>query len=90
MSIQITGNPEVGLIHPVARNPLRTRRDVQEALSQLLEPLSKCYSEGRARLILERSGADAYADIAEMEGFSRVLWGSFPPLPAAPMTNCGS
>lgn len=78
MSIQVTWNSEDGLIHPVARNPLRTRRDVQEALSQLLEPLSKCYSEGSARLILERSGADAYADIAEMEGFSRVLWGLVP------------
>ena len=72
------GNPDGGLTHPVARNPLRTRDDVQEALTQLLEPLNKRYSEGRARLILERSGADAYADIAEMEGFSRVLWGLVP------------
>ena len=78
MSIQATGNPDGGLTHPVARNPSRTRDDVQEALTQLLEPLNKRYSEGRARLILERSGADAYADIAEMEGFSRVLWGLVP------------
>ncbi|MEC0305769.1 DUF2264 domain-containing protein [Paenibacillus lautus] len=78
MSIQAARNLGRGSTHPVARNPLRTREDVQEALTQLLEPLNTYYSEGRARLILDRSGVDAYADIAEMEGFSRVLWGLVP------------
>ncbi|WP_127590014.1 DUF2264 domain-containing protein [Paenibacillus lautus] len=78
MSIQPTRNVGRGSTHPVTRNPLRTREDVQEALTQLLEPLNKYYSEGRARLILDHSGVDAYADIAEMEGFSRVLWGLVP------------
>lgn len=78
MSIEAVGNPGGGFTHPVSLNKLKTRLDVQEALSQLLEPLKGCYSAGHSRLILGSSSKDAYANIAEMEGFSRILWGLVP------------
>lgn len=78
MSIEAVGNPGGGFTHPVSQNPLKTRLDVQEALSQLLEPLKGCYSAGHSRLILGSSSKDAYANVAEMEGFSRILWGLVP------------
>ncbi|WP_239617759.1 DUF2264 domain-containing protein [Cohnella mopanensis] len=61
-------------------NPLRTKEDMRLALRQLVEPLESYYSEGCARLRLEGSGAAYPASIAEMEGFSRVLWGMVPHL----------
>jgi len=63
---------------PVADNPLRTRDDLRLALRQLCESLRPYYSEGGARLRLGFTGASHSPDVAEMEGFSRVLWGLAP------------
>lgn len=60
------------------RNPLRTKQDLQAALQELTAPLRPHYSEGKARLRLGAAGAGFDASIAEMEGFSRVLWGLVP------------
>ncbi|WP_334072715.1 MULTISPECIES: DUF2264 domain-containing protein [Paenibacillus] len=60
------------------RNPLRTKRDLQAALKELTAPLRPHYSEGKARLRLGAAGAGFDAAIAEIEGFSRVLWGMVP------------
>ncbi|MBD8068655.1 DUF2264 domain-containing protein [Bacillus sp. PS06] len=63
---------------PVATNPIKTREDVANLLKQICDPLKPYYSNGRARLRLGKTGA-AYSDsVAEMEGFSRVLWGLAP------------
>ena len=58
--------------------PLRTKDEMREALRELLAPLLPYYSEGGARLRLGDSGTGYPAAVAEMEGFSRVLWGLTP------------
>lgn len=62
----------------IADNPLRTRDDLKRAFETLCEPLTSRYSEGRARLRLGATGASFPPEVAEMEGFSRVLWGMVP------------
>lgn len=59
-------------------NPLKTRRDVQDAVRQLCEPLMDRYSPGRAHLKLGETGSGCTEETAGMEGFSRVLWGLVP------------
>ncbi len=63
-----------------ARNPLRTREDMRLALRELLAPLRPHYSEGGARVRLGEGahGAGYPAGVAELEGFSRALWGLVP------------
>lgn len=62
----------------IAKNPLKTREDLVSALEQLTEPLRPLYSRGGARLAIGGTGASYSAATAEMEGFSRVLWGLVP------------
>ncbi|WP_179292068.1 DUF2264 domain-containing protein [Paenibacillus campinasensis] len=62
----------------LAANPLRSREDMEALLQQLLAPLEPYYSQGKARLALGHSGASYPSVIAEMEAFSRVLWGLVP------------
>jgi hypothetical protein len=59
-------------------NPLRTKEDMRLALRQLIQPIERYYSSGGARLRLGDSGASYPAAVAEMEGFSRILWGMGP------------
>ncbi|MGP0584062.1 DUF2264 domain-containing protein [Paenibacillus timonensis] len=59
-------------------NPLQTRSDMVKALEQLVSPLRPFYSRGGARLALGQTGVSYPATVAEMEGFSRVLWGLVP------------
>ncbi|AIQ48531.1 hypothetical protein R70723_23395 [Paenibacillus sp. FSL R7-0273] len=59
-------------------NPLVTRQDLALALEQLTAPLGPLYSPGGARLRAGRTGASYPSAVAEMEGFSRVLWGLVP------------
>ncbi|MNO28613.1 hypothetical protein D3C76_185090 [compost metagenome] len=59
-------------------HPLQTRSDMVKALEQLVSPLRPFYSQGGARLALGRTGVSYPATVAEMEGFSRVLWGLVP------------
>ncbi|WP_339301694.1 DUF2264 domain-containing protein [Paenibacillus sp. FSL K6-2441] len=58
--------------------PLQTRSDMVNVLEELVRPLRPFYSEGGARLVLGKSGVSYPAAVAEMEGFSRVLWGLVP------------
>lgn len=61
-------------------NPLRTREDMERAAVELISPLVPLLSPGCARLHLGETGAAYSADIAEMEGFARVLWALVPML----------
>jgi len=56
-------------------NPLRTRTDLQQALHQLWTPLRGRFSPGCARVRLGATGAHFSTREAELEGFSRPLWG---------------
>lgn len=63
---------------PINNNPLKSRKDLQEAFNQMCNPLKSFYSKGCAHLHVGNTSA-AYSDaVAEMEGFSRVLWGLAP------------
>jgi hypothetical protein len=62
----------------IGDNPLKTREDLVIALDQLTNPLRPHYSKGGARLEMGQTGASYPAATAEMEGFSRVLWGLVP------------
>ncbi|RCW47508.1 DUF2264 domain-containing protein [Paenibacillus prosopidis] len=63
---------------PIKTNPLATRRDLQDAFHQLCEPLIPYFSEGKAHLKLGATGSGCTDETAEMEGFSRILWGLAP------------
>mgnify|MGYP001224371234 CR=1 FL=1 len=62
----------------LGRNPLAGRDDLARAFEQLCEPLLTRYSPGGARLRLGAAGASFPSGVAELEGFSRVLWGLAP------------
>lgn len=65
---------------PVSENALRTREELQEAFKQLTTPLIELYSEGKTRLEIRGAGAGHPESIADLEGFSRILWGLVPHL----------
>lgn len=62
----------------VADNPLKSRKDFQDAVRQLCEPLKKYYSDGCARLHIGSTGALCIESTARMEAFARPLWGLVP------------
>ncbi|MUT65207.1 DUF2264 domain-containing protein [Paenibacillus sp. NEAU-GSW1] len=59
----------------IESNPLITRKHMQDAVHQLCDPLIPYYSAGKAHLKLGAAGSGCTNETAEMEGFSRVLWG---------------
>ncbi|AQQ71049.1 hypothetical protein SMSP2_01413 [Limihaloglobus sulfuriphilus] len=63
---------------PITKNPVKTRKDVQTAVSQLCSPLKDLYSPGCARVYAGTSGANYEEIAAVMESFSRPLWGLVP------------
>lgn len=65
---------------PIQKNPLQSRKDLAEAVKQIVYPLQPYYSKGKAKLELGNTGTSYSDDIAGLEGFSRVLWGLVPML----------
>ena len=63
---------------PIHQNPLRTRRDVEQALLQLMEPVKGRFTAGNAGLKLGTYAAHYGEASARMEAFSRMLWGLGP------------
>lgn len=67
------------MIRPeIARNPLRTKADLQKAVLDIWEPMKTSYSEGRARVDCGHEVAGYGKNGSEMEAFSRPLWGLVP------------
>jgi len=64
--------------NPMAGNPLKTRRDVVEAIRDLYLPLTPFYSPGCARVRLDMAGTHFDRAASDLEGFSRPLWGLAP------------
>lgn len=64
--------------NPFKDNPLRTKADIQKAVLDLWSPLKPYYSTGRARVKFGQSGFIYPNNAAELEGFSRPLWGLVP------------
>ena len=65
-------------LHELKSNPLANKQDIMEAITQLVNPLQSYYSNGKARLELGSTGVGYGANIAGIEGFSRVMWGLVP------------
>jgi hypothetical protein len=66
------------LFNPWADNPLRSRADVERALKALCLPVERYRSPGGARIRLDSTSAHVDQESADMEGFSRLLWGLVP------------
>jgi hypothetical protein len=60
---------------PFNHNPLETKDDVARFLRCLLDPLERHTSLGGARVHLGYTGTHYDHHAAELEGFSRPLWG---------------
>lgn len=71
----------------LARNPLKTRMDVIEAVLQIIRPLKAYYSSGKAWLHVGDTGAHYGEKSIRMEGFARVMW-ALGPLFSADLTDC--
>lgn len=56
----------------------QTKRDYQEALEEMCRPLRKYYSPAKALLMIGHTATHYGERTAELEGFSRVLWGLVP------------
>lgn len=66
------------LFHPWSGNELRTRADVERALKSLCDPAEIYRSPGGARLRFDATAAHFDQAAADLEGFSRLLWGLVP------------
>ena len=66
------------LFRPWAGNPLETRADVEAALKALALPVEKYRSKGGARIRIEATAAHFDQAAADLEGYSRLLWGLVP------------
>src|SRR5215217_5061470 len=69
---------ETKMTNPLSANPLKTRRDFQQAVIDLWQPLQPYYSPGKARVNLGHSGHIFPVAAAQLEGFARPLWGLVP------------
>jgi hypothetical protein len=63
---------------PRRESRLQTRADIQRLLTRLWEPLRSRFSPGRALLTLGHTGAHFPFRGAELEAFTRPLWGLAP------------
>ncbi len=63
---------------PWANNPLRSREDFQRAMIDLFEPLAPAYRAGGARVSLGKTATVYDRVTADLETFSRPLWGIVP------------
>ena len=57
---------------------MMTKKDYQELLLSLLEPLRNRFSKGSARIELDGAGTTYSQSVIEFESFARPLWGVVP------------
>lgn len=57
---------------------LNTKKDFQNCLNKIIQPVKTCYTPGRTGLKCGSTGVFYGSDIALMEGFARILWGLAP------------
>ncbi|WWC66799.1 uncharacterized protein I206_100705 [Kwoniella pini CBS 10737] len=71
-------------VSAIISNPVHSRDDLIQLLSDLLKPITDAQSEGGARVSLGNTGTHFDSVAAEMEGYARALWGLAPLLAADP------
>ena len=57
---------------------LNTKKDFQQCLKKIVQPVKKCYTSGKAGINCGATGVFYGNSIALMEGFARILWGLAP------------
>lgn len=60
------------------KKDFRNRKDYEKAMFNLMQPLKKYYSPGRALMLIGQNAAHYGARTAGLEGFGRLLWGLVP------------
>ncbi|WRT63809.1 uncharacterized protein IL334_000734 [Kwoniella shivajii] len=65
-------------------NPVESKTDLVNLLSDLLKPLDDARSDGGARITLGHTGTHFDPVAAEMEGYARALWGLAPLMSSDP------
>ena len=60
---------------PFASNPFKTKEDLGDFLVELLDPLATHTSPGGARIQIGFTGTHFDEAAAQLEGFSRPIWG---------------
>ena len=60
---------------PFHQNPMKTREDLKKFLIDLLDPLTSHTSPGGARIHLGHTATHFDETAAQLEGFSRPIWG---------------
>jgi hypothetical protein len=65
-------------LHPFSKNPLRTRKDVVDAVKTLLDPLAQGSSPFHALVKVGSTGTRFDETAAQIEGYARPLWGLAP------------
>jgi hypothetical protein len=74
-------------LHPFSTNPLKTRDDVVNAVSSLLDPLVAGFSPQNALVKVGSTGTRFDETAAQIEGFARPLWGLAPLLAGGSKTG---
>jgi hypothetical protein len=64
--------------NPLAGNAFKTRDDLIAGVHGLFNPLLPCFSEGKARVQIDISGATCDRAACDLEGFARPLFGIAP------------
>lgn len=65
-------------VQSITANPVQSRADLTELLRDLIAPLIDAQSDGCARIRLGHDVVGYDSTAAELEGFSRALWGIAP------------
>ncbi|KYG35344.1 DUF2264 domain-containing protein [Alkalihalobacillus trypoxylicola] len=65
-------------LEKIKNNPLSNKTDVLKLIEDLCQPLLPFYSEGKTRIKINHFSAVYTDSTAEVEGFSRLLWGLAP------------
>jgi hypothetical protein len=67
-----------GAVEVITSNPVSNRADLVKLLYSLLTPLTEGQSSGGARINIGNTGTHFDNVAAQMEGFSRAVWGLAP------------
>ncbi|KAF2663341.1 hypothetical protein BT63DRAFT_448919 [Microthyrium microscopicum] len=78
MSVKVSDANRSFPLQPFSKNPLKTRQDVVDAVSSLLDALSQGFSPEHSLIKTGSTGTRFDETAAQGEGYARPLWGLAP------------
>jgi hypothetical protein len=78
MTATVANTNRAFALHPFSSNPLRNRKDVINAVTSLLDPLTHGSSPLHALVKVGSTGTRFDETAAQIEGYARPLWGLAP------------